>query len=59
MYGEPTGLWLKTSEAFKWKTDIIFHRATLPGGIFMKQATRQRITYLSESEERCRAVTWT
>ena len=42
IYNELTGLWLKMSEAFTWKTDIIFHRATVPDRIFMKQATGQR-----------------
>lgn len=36
------GLWLRLSEVFTCKTDIIFHRATVPDRIFMKQATGQR-----------------
>lgn len=58
VYCEPTGLCLKTSEAFKWKTDTIFHGATVPDRNFMEHARGQRIVCLSESEERCRAVTW-
>lgn len=58
IYCEHTGLRLKTSEAFKWETDIMFHRATVPDRIFMKHATGQKIVGLSESEERCGAVKW-